>query len=249
MEGSGAYAARVNAALKPQGKPVALLSGCLMDAVYREINAATIRVLAANGYAVSVPEKQNCCGAMQEHAGIAGKQALDLQNQAAFRNAAVVLTNSTGCGLSLSHALPGVQRDIIDFLEREGVKVGSTSEASHIYYDFPCHSYHGQGLTAAPAGIFKAIGADWSLAPDADRCCGSGGAYQVTHPGNAAEILAEKSAFLDESPFEAPILATANHVCMMQWSGAKTRKPFQVRHLVQLLDESYRKAGFYPAGI
>jgi glycolate oxidase iron-sulfur subunit len=249
VEGSAAYATRVNSALRPKGRQVALFTGCVMEAVYREINFATIRVLAANGYQVLAPESQGCCGAIHEHSGLPGKAGLDAQNQAAFASADVVLTNSSGCGLSLSHALPGKQKDLIGFLEAEGVKAGAKLDASHVYYDFPCHSYHGQGLKTPPAGLFKAIQANWSLAPDADRCCGSGGAYQITHEGNARKILEEKSAFLDASPFENPVLATANHVCMMQWSSASTQKPFKVKHLIQLLDESYRKAGFYGSQI
>jgi glycolate oxidase iron-sulfur subunit len=248
-ESSASYAKRVNQALAPSKGTVALLQGCIMEAAFKEINFATIRVLAANGYRVLVPEAQGCCGAVHEHAGLHGKAELDAQNQRAFAEAQVVISNSSGCGLSLSHALPGKQRDLLDYLEKEGVRPGAKLDYSHVYYDFPCHAYHGLGLQDPPQRLFEAAGLDWSLAPDADRCCGSGGAYQMTHPGNAAKILKEKSAFLDQSPYENPVLATGNHVCLMQWNQARTARPFQARHLVQLLDESYRKAAYYPENI
>ena len=41
---------------------VTLLSGCVMGTVYAPVNAATIRVLARNGFDVSVPARQICCG-------------------------------------------------------------------------------------------------------------------------------------------------------------------------------------------
>jgi Fe-S oxidoreductase len=149
--------------------------------------------------------------------------------------------------LAIAQSFPGRQKDLIMLLEENPLKKGADLELSHVYYDIPCHAYHGLGLKEPPFKIFKSLGLSWSLAPDADRCCGSGGAYQFTHAQNAAAILAEKSAFLNDSPHENPVLATANHVCMMQWSQAKTQKPFQVKHLLQLLDESYEKAGFYEA--
>jgi len=224
---------------------VALLEGCLMDAAFRELNFASIRVLAANGFQVSVPEAQACCGAMHEHAGLPGKPAQDAQNLRAFGPDGIIVTNASGCGLAIAHSFPGRQRDIVDLLETSPLRQGAPLPHSHIYYDFPCHAYHGLGLRQPPAKIFKSLAVSWSLAPDADRCCGSGGAYQFTHVKNAAEIVKDKSAFLDESQYMNPVLATANHVCMMQWSQAKTAKSFQVAHVVQLLDESYRLAGFY----
>ena len=245
FESTQAYATRVNAALKPTGPKVALLTGCVMEAGFRELNAATVRVLAVNGFQAMVPPEQGCCGAMHEHAGLAQDKAqLDAQNQKAFAQADVVLTNSSGCGLSLQQALGAKQRDLIDFLNQSDLKAGFPHEAEHAYYDFPCHAYHGLGLRQAPGRLFKAAGLDgrWSLAPEADRCCGSGGSYFVTHAENAQGILDEKSAFLKDIPYKAPVLVTANHVCMMQWSQVPGLK---VKHAVQILDESYQAAGFY----
>src|SRR5205814_6587845 len=48
---------------------VALLAGCIMGTAYAPVNAATIRVLARNGFEVSVPARQICCGALSVHAG------------------------------------------------------------------------------------------------------------------------------------------------------------------------------------
>jgi glycolate oxidase iron-sulfur subunit len=245
FESTQAYARRVNAALKPQGAAVALLTGCLMEGGFRELNAATVRVLAVNGFQVRVPEAQACCGAVHEHAGMhADKAGLDARNQAAFAADTTVLSNSSGCGLSLRHAIGAKQRDLIDFLNQAELKPGAALDLDHAYYDFPCHAYHGQGLRQVPAKLFKAAGLDqrWSLAPDADRCCGSGGSYFVTHAENAKGILDEKSAFLKAIPYKKPVLVTANHVCMMQWSQVPG---LTVKHAVQVLDESYRLAGYY----
>lgn len=244
FKGSVAYAAQVNAALKPQGPRVALLTGCLMDAAFREINAATVRVLAVNGYRVEVPTEQGCCGAVAEHAGqTAEKAALDAVNLAAFAGFDVVISNSSGCGLSLRHALGEKQRDLVDFLDKASLKAGAELGWTNVLYDFPCHAYHGLGLKSPPAALFKAAGLEgrWTLAPEADRCCGSGGAYAAAQQASSLAILAEKQALLGAKAATAT-LVTGNHVCLMQWSQVPG---LTVLHAVQVLDASYALAGFY----
>jgi glycolate oxidase iron-sulfur subunit len=244
LEGTAAYAGRVTQALGARGPEVALLTGCLMDAAFREINAATVRVLAVNGFRVRVPEDQGCCGAVAEHAGqTAEKAAFDAVNQRAFATAAVAITNSSGCGLSLRHALGVKQADLLDFLEHAELKSGAPLDWHDVLYDFPCHAYHGLGLKDPPARLFQAAGLEgrWRLAPEADRCCGSGGAYAVTEAASSAQILAEKRGLLGDLAARA-VLVTGNHVCMMQWSQIPGLK---VMHAVQVLDESYRQAGLY----
>ena len=246
IQGTRAYAAHVNALLMPRGPKVALLTGCLMDAAFREVNAATVRVLAVNGFQVDVPADQGCCGAVAEHGGQAAeKAALDAANRRAFAGADVVLTNSSGCGLSLKHAVGGKQRDVIDFLDSAGLKGGAGLGWTDVLYDFPCHAYHGLGLKTPPEALFKAAGLEgrWRLAPDADRCCGSGGAYAETQAQSSLAILDEKRALLGDLAGRAT-LVTGNHVCMMQWSQIRGLK---VLHAVQVLDESYRQAGYYKA--
>src|SRR5690606_35641754 len=58
--------------IRPSGpvrRRVALLSGCVQDVFFHEVNAATQRVLAAEGCEVLTPRRQGCCGALGLHAG------------------------------------------------------------------------------------------------------------------------------------------------------------------------------------
>ncbi|HAA70529.1 MAG TPA: hypothetical protein DCE55_15435, partial [Planctomycetaceae bacterium] len=70
--------------------------------------------------------------------------------------------------------------------------------------------------------------------------CGSGGSYNLQQPANAREILSRKAAFLQEQTSGPVMLATSNHVCMMQWHSARSAglapHGLQVRHVIQLLD-------------
>ena len=48
---------------------VGLLLGCVQRVVFGDVNAATARVLAAEGCEVVAPRGQECCGALHLHAG------------------------------------------------------------------------------------------------------------------------------------------------------------------------------------
>ena len=48
----------------------ALLTGCVQRVLFSDVNAATARVLAAEGCDVVVPPDQGCCGALMVHAGL-----------------------------------------------------------------------------------------------------------------------------------------------------------------------------------
>jgi glycolate oxidase iron-sulfur subunit len=93
-QGSAAYAQFVMRTMKPQGPKVALLEGCLMEAAFRELNFASIRVLAVNGFQVELPEAQTCCGAMHEHAGLETQKSLESINAAAFQGQDCIVTNA-----------------------------------------------------------------------------------------------------------------------------------------------------------
>lgn len=245
LESTAGYARRLMARHQPNGPRVALLTGCLMEALFREINFATVRVLIENNVQVFVPDGQGCCGAFQEHTGLEGVEELRRQNRQAFANGGfeAVLTNSSGCGLALGKTL-GEQvpvRDVLTFLGDLGpVSRARRTDEARMYVDLPCHLIHGQKASGIPANVLDATGILWELAPMARDCCGSGGVYHVQKPENAREILARKSAFLKEAPGDPVILATSNHVCLMQWNSARTsslvNRPFAVRHVIQLLD-------------
>ena len=60
----GARAARVSREYR-----VALLTGCVQDLVYPDVNRDTADVLLANGCAVDTPPLQPCCGSLHAHNG------------------------------------------------------------------------------------------------------------------------------------------------------------------------------------
>ena len=245
LQGTAAYARELMRRHQPTGPRVALLTGCLMEALFREINFASVRVLIENNVQVFVPDGQACCGAFQEHTGLGGVAALQARNRSAFLPLAVdaVLSNSSGCGYALGKALAPDRpvRDVLGFLGELGpVRRQRPGDRARLYVDLPCHLVHGQKAAGIPAAVLDATGHRWELAPNARDCCGSGGVYNLQKPANAQAILAGKSAFLNTAEGQPVILGTANHVCMMQWHSAGATglvtRPYEVRHIIQLLD-------------
>jgi glycolate oxidase iron-sulfur subunit len=138
LQSTAAYAEQMMRKHRPDGPRVALLTGCLMEAVFREINFATIRVLIENNIQVVIPKGQGCCGAFQEHAGFDGVGDLRDQNRQAFLDVAcdAVLANSAGCGLALRKTLGDQRpvRDVIDFLEELGPLAKECCGSGGIYH-------------------------------------------------------------------------------------------------------------------
>ena len=49
---------------------VAFMQGCIQRVFFGDVNAATLRVLSAEGWEVHSPRSPRCCGALQMHAGV-----------------------------------------------------------------------------------------------------------------------------------------------------------------------------------
>src|SRR5467141_873035 len=93
--------AEVTLAVGEKRRRVGLLLGCVQREFFPEVNAATARVLAAEGCEVASPAEQSCCGALLVHAGEEeGAVALARHLINVFERAGVdaIVTNAAGCG-------------------------------------------------------------------------------------------------------------------------------------------------------
>ena len=89
----------------PPPRTVALLAGCVQAGLFARVNAATERVLRANGYRVVRVPGQGCCGALHAHAGDLGTaRTLARRNIEAFERAGAdfIVMNASGCGAAMS---------------------------------------------------------------------------------------------------------------------------------------------------
>jgi glycolate oxidase iron-sulfur subunit len=83
---------------------VGMLTGCVQSVFFPQVNAATARVLAAEGCDVIIPRGQGCCGALSLHSGRA-QEAIRFAKRtiATFEAAGVdaIIVNSAGCGSAM----------------------------------------------------------------------------------------------------------------------------------------------------
>ncbi len=232
---------------------VGFLVGCVMPELFGAINAATVRVLAHNGFEVVVPAGQVCCGALHAHSGdLAYARGLAERNIEAFGNAGVdvVVTNSAGCGAALrevaewlpgrGEALAASVRDVAEFLDSEGLREPHGRIDARVCYDDPCHLIHGQRVEAAPRRLLAAIpGLELVAHADPGSCCGAAGIYNLTHREMSLAVLERK---LDALVAVAPdFIATGNPGCLMQLRSGANRIGLaaEVVHPVELLDRAY----------
>ena len=137
-------------------------------------------------------------------------------------------------------------RDVSQQLAATGVREGARLDGLTATYDASCHLLHGQKAQAEPLRVLSAI-AGLRLAPleGSDVCCGGAGVYNLLEPELSARVLAEKLKHIAETG--AQLVSTGNPGCHMQIGAGAHLHGLKLRlcHPVELLDESYRRAGFY----
>ena len=240
---------------------VALLTGCVMEGLFSDINRATERTLAVNGYAMSDAPGQRCCGALHAHAGDdEAARRLARSNIEAFEqaNAEYICVNAAGCGAMMKEyghllredpvyaeraaRLSARVRDVSQLLAAAGPKRGGTVRA-RVAYDAPCHLIHAQRLAGPPIDVLRAIpGLELVPLNESEMCCGSAGIYNLVEPEVSDVVLDRK---LENIAASAPALvATGNPGCMMQIGAGLLRDASRTRvvHPVELLDRSYAVA-------
>ncbi|MDT7542979.1 MAG: glycolate oxidase iron-sulfur subunit [Acidobacteriota bacterium] len=245
---------------------VQLFKGCVTEGLFRRVNAATARVLRANRCKVELPDAQGCCGALHAHAGdLEGARALARRNVDAFATGgdAPVVTNAGGCGAMLAsyahllehdpayaesaRSFSARVRDVSQQLAATGLRSGAQLDLPvATTYDASCHLLHGQHAAEEPLRVLASI-PSLRFVPleGSDVCCGGAGVYNLLEPDLSSRVLAEKLKHVAETG--ARVLATGNAGCHMQIAAGARLANLRLRvcHPVELLDESYRRAGFY----
>jgi glycolate dehydrogenase iron-sulfur subunit len=252
---------------------VSVFTGCVMEGLFKHVNDATRRVLAANGCELNDVGAQVCCGALHAHAGdLETARELARRNIDAFERflatdgSATIIINAAGCGALLkeygellkddpryadrAERFSAGVRDVTEFLASGDIRRGAEINR-RVTYDAPCHLYHAQRVTTAPQQVLASIpGLEYRQLEGMQDCCGGAGVYNLSEPEMSESLLADKIGKAQAT--EAEVLATANPGCHMQLgAGARMfNADCRVAHVVELLDESYRKAGFYeePSG-
>jgi glycolate oxidase iron-sulfur subunit len=227
--------------LPGDGPRVALVAGCVQSVLFGDVNAATARVLHAEGYDVHVPRRQGCCGALHAHGGRLAQGAARARDLArALRGYDHVVTNAAGCGSHLKEQ--GVENvvDVSELLagppraERRPLPL-------RVACQDPCHLRHAQRLVDEPRAMLDSIPELERLEPaEQELCCGSAGLYNVLQPRASEELARRKAGHVLATAPDA--LASANPGCLVQVSAALRRegRPLPAFHPIELVDASIR---------
>jgi glycolate oxidase iron-sulfur subunit len=218
---------------------VALLTGCVQDVFFHRVNVATARVLAAEGCDVVVPRDQQCCGALELHAGREDDAlARARKTIARFEQLGVdhVVANVAGCGSSMKDyghlladdpawadraaAFSASVRDVHEVLAdliADGPRAPRHPVRARVAYHDACHLGHAQGVRAQPRAVLRSIpGLEVVDIPEAALCCGSAGIYNMVAPAPAGELGARKAANIRS--VHPDMVVTANPGCLLQIS-------------------------------
>jgi glycolate oxidase iron-sulfur subunit len=237
---------------------VALVAGCVQRIFFSGVHAATVRVLAAEGCEVVIPEEQGCCGALSIHAG-REEESLALARRliASFEGDGfdAILVNAAGCGSHLKDYgrlfagdpvwarraadFGSRVRDVTEFLASLPPIAERHPIRARVAYHDACHLAHAQGIREAPRQLLRGI-PEVTVAEiaDADQCCGSAGIYNLMEPASADQIGERKAD--NVAAANADLLATANPGCALQIERALRRRGIALPclHPIELLDAS-----------
>jgi glycolate oxidase iron-sulfur subunit len=243
----------------PVRASVLLLTGCVQQVFFGDVNAATLRVLAADGVTVVAPRKQSCCGALSLHAGRVeearryARALIDDFEAAGLASADGVVVNVAGCGSTLKEygelladdpryarraaAFAATVRDVTELLAELGPRAPRHPLPARVAYHDACHLAHGQGVRRQPRDVLRAI-PELELVEPAESgfCCGSAGIYNLVQPANAGELGRRKANRLRETG--AGAVVTGNPGCQLQIQRhlGETGAALPVLHPVQVVD-------------
>jgi glycolate oxidase iron-sulfur subunit len=241
---------------------VALVAGCVQRVFFPNVNAATIRVLAAEGFDVLVPRGQGCCGALSLHVGRddearAFARALieRLDPEARGEGAALdaILINSAGCGSALkgygelfaaddawrdrATGFAAKIEDVNEFLAGVEPVAERRPFPLRVAYHDACHLANAQGIREQPRALLRTLpGLELLEIPEGDQCCGSAGVYNLLEPESAREIGERKVANLLAT--RPDVLTSANPGCTLQIRSLLAERGVELpaAHPIELLD-------------
>ena len=240
---------------------VGMLSGCVQQVFFSHVNAATARVLAAEGCEVIIPREQQCCGALMLHSGMESEAAALAKKMIAVFEAAEVDTiviNAAGCGSTMKEygyllrddpawaaraaAFSAKCKDISEILCDLEPRAQRHPLKMRVAYHDACHLQHAQGVHEQPRRLLAGIPElEVAFIPESSLCCGSAGVYNLLQPETANQLGSRKVENLLSTGAQAVL--SANPGCLLQLMnglrqrGAKAMPSF---HMVELLDASIR---------
>lgn len=238
--------------LPTTGDDVYLFTGCVLDAMQRDVHRAALQVLNKAGLGV-IPTNDlaPCCGALHTHAGLTDNTR-DLAERmiANLHPGKPVIVDSAGCGAAMkdygrllgtkkarafSNRVYDVQEFVADHLD--ALPDVDPLDLTVAVQD-PCHLRHVQKVHEATRKVLRPYVRELIELDDEGLCCGAGGAYSIFEPELAGLIRERKLGAIDRA--NPDVVASANPGCSMHLESAGV----PTRHPMELVREALDQRGF-----
>ncbi len=260
-----------------RGMTVAYFVQCLTDRMAPAQAEAAVRLIAACGARVVVPERQHCCGLPMLDSGDA-RRAKMLARQTIetleATGADYIVSAANSCVVALAHDYAHLFRDepawqtrarrlaertldLATFLDRIAALPAGSLATSPPSGDEPAYTYHPFCQTrnvlgadgAAQRLLHEVCGLALRDLPESGVCCGFGGSTSIDAPEVGRSIVDRKLTNIDATG--ATIVVSDNPGCLLHLRGAADasgRSRLVVRHLAEVLaDHLDRTTATVPA--
>ena len=241
---------------QPDQVHASLFVTCIVDQLYPQVGVSAVRVLRRQGVAVDFPEDQTCCGQPLFNSGftrLARQLAERVLNSFSLSQYVVVPSGSCAAMLKVfyrdlfagdpqwedkANELSGKVYEFSEFLVKVlGVTdVGARSPANATYHS-GCHLLREMEVREEPLQLLEQVeGLDLTPLPQAETCCGFGGAFSVKYPHISQGMMGDKIANVLAT--NADTLISCDMGCLMHIGGGLSRQGHQVsvRHIAEILD-------------
>ncbi|MBT4289150.1 MAG: (Fe-S)-binding protein [Deltaproteobacteria bacterium] len=250
---------------RPSHSQVVFFTGCLINYVYPSIGESVIRVLEAIGKTVIFPQEQVCCGTPAKSQGdmTSVKRLAKINIEQLSKFEGMIITACASGGLMLKHGyselfetkdpyhekalnISSRTRDVSEYIvEKNGIahlsKLKKSDPSQIITYHDPCHLCRGQQVEEQPRQLLKGLFGDQYVEMEqANRCCGSGGTYGLTHPEVSQSILQGKVEEIEKT--SANLVITGCPGCMIQLKDGiqKSKTSQSVKHTMEVISQNLK---------
>ena len=244
---------------------VALLGGCVQQALRPDINSAAIYLLTRLGVEIVVPKGEGCCGALLHHLGkevgalVQARQNVNVWSaEIEQRGLDAILITASGCGTMIKDygfllrnepayaakaaRVSALAKDVTEFLGQLDQPEPINPQGTTVAYHSACSMQHGQQIDALPRQLLTQAGFNVRDIPEGHLCCGSAGTYNILEPEIALRLRDRKIANII---LTAPdVIATGNIGCIAQIASGTS---IPVLHTIELLD--FAHGGPKPDGL
>ncbi len=242
---------------------VGLFVGCVTNYLFPRIGMAALEVFLRRGISVYIPRDQYCCGLPAFGSGDeATPRSLARKNIEAFAEQGVdsIVAPCASCASMLKLDYPALFEeadplraramefaarvsDSSKFLDslpgRTAPNEGQNGKPVRVTYHDPCHLRRKMGVFKEPRSLLKnASGIEYIEMPEASRCCGQGGSFNIANYDLSLKILDKKIEAVEMS--RADVIATACSGCLLQLMDGLHQRGMkkEVKHLVEIINDA-----------